>query len=87
MKTNHPSCPVHETIDLLPEVLQLIDRRLHDIYRDDPQTLTYRSIQLDLHKLTGYLSTADVDATAIYQTFCAYFGQLNYSERNFRKYR
>ena len=61
MKTNHPSCPVHETIDLLPEVLELIDCRLQQIYNHDPQTLPYRSVQLDLHKLT-VCATAHIDA-------------------------
>lgn len=61
MTTYYPSCPVHETIDLLPEVLQLIDRRLQEIFRDDPQTLTYRSIQLDLHKL-AVCASAHIDA-------------------------
>lgn len=35
----------------------------------------------------GYLSTKDIDATKIYNALCEHFGALNFTERNFRKYR
>ena len=35
----------------------------------------------------GYLSTKDIDATKIYNALCEQFGPLNFTERNFRKYR
>lgn len=61
MKTNPPACLVRETIDLLPEVLELIDRRLSEIFHDDSATLEYRSVLLELGKLTPCVS-AHIDA-------------------------
>ncbi len=39
------------------------------------------------YELMGYLSTASLPAATIFAVICAYFGQLPYDERNFRKYR
>ena len=35
----------------------------------------------------GYLDTQNIDATKIYNALTEHFGPLNFTERNFRKYR
>lgn len=39
------------------------------------------------YEFMGYLSTANVSASAIFDAICTYFGALPYDIRNFRKYR
>lgn len=35
----------------------------------------------------GYLDTAGMSSEQLYRDICAFFGQLNYTSRNFNKYR
>lgn len=39
------------------------------------------------YEFMGFLSTTNLPASTIFAAICAYFGQLPYDERNFRKYR
>ena len=62
MNTSHlPSCPVRETIDLLPEVIDLINRRLTEIYGENPEIAEHKAVSLEMHKLV-VCATANIDA-------------------------
>ena len=70
MKTNHSTCHVHETIDLLPEFLELLDIRLRQIYRDNPATADEITVMLEMHKF-AVCATAHIDTYYNHVLKCA----------------